>query len=182
MAGRHPYSELREKLSAEAQARAAAKAAEMREEMDLARLRRTRQFSQQELAKMLEVGQTAIAKLERRGDMYVSTLRRFVEAMGGELRISARFPEGDFDLLPSEEDRRPVVSQFYEWVRFWCPRSGKRDLSDDGFLTNPESDLGEILNADLVPFSRISSTSCLVLLGQPGIGKSVAMRATFEHW
>ena len=85
MAGRHPYSELREKLPAEAQARAAAKAAELREEMDLARLRRTRRLSQQELAGKLEVGQTAIAKLERRGDMYVSTLRRFVEAMGGEL-------------------------------------------------------------------------------------------------
>ena len=39
------------------------------------------------------VGQAAVAKIEKRTDMYVSTLRRFIEAMGGELDIVARFPD-----------------------------------------------------------------------------------------
>jgi predicted transcriptional regulator len=50
--------------------------------------------SQQELARRLKVGQPAVAKLERRADMYVSNLRRYVAALGGSLEITARFPEG----------------------------------------------------------------------------------------
>ncbi len=42
----------------------------------------------------LAVGQPAVAKLERRADMYVSNLRRYVEALGGTLTITARFPDG----------------------------------------------------------------------------------------
>ncbi|HLY54666.1 MAG TPA: transcriptional regulator, partial [Stellaceae bacterium] len=42
---------------------------------------------------ILHVEQPAVAKLEKRTDMYVSTLRRFIEAMGGELEIVARFPD-----------------------------------------------------------------------------------------
>jgi hypothetical protein len=42
----------------------------------------------------LKVGQPAVAKLERRTDMYVSNLRRYIEALGGSLEITARFPEG----------------------------------------------------------------------------------------
>jgi hypothetical protein len=48
-----------------------------------------------ELAETLNVGQAAVAKLEKRADMYVSTLRRFIEAMGGELEIVVRFPDHD---------------------------------------------------------------------------------------
>ena len=93
MAGRHSFTKLREKMSPEAQARAAAKAAKLRDEMDLAELRRALKLSQEELGQTLRVGQTAIAKIEKRADMYVSTLRRFIEAMGGELEIVARFPD-----------------------------------------------------------------------------------------
>jgi len=64
----------------------------LRAEMDLAEIRRALQLSQQELAKELRIGQAAIAKLEKRTDMYVSSLRRLVKAMGGELEIVARFP------------------------------------------------------------------------------------------
>ena len=53
------------------------------EEMDLAEVRRALKLSQGEIRQKLElVG--AVAKIEKRADMYVSTLRRFVEAMGGE--------------------------------------------------------------------------------------------------
>jgi predicted transcriptional regulator len=80
-------------MPAEAQQRAAEKAELLRQEMDLAELRRALLVSQQELAQTLHVGQAAIAKLEKRTDMYVSTLRRVIEAMGGELEIVARFPD-----------------------------------------------------------------------------------------
>jgi len=64
-------------------------------EMPLQELRETRQLTQQQIAEQLKSGQAAVSKLERRADMYVSTLRRFIEAMGGELEIIARFPDGD---------------------------------------------------------------------------------------
>lgn len=63
-------------------------------QLPLQELRRARQLSQEELARTLGVHQATISKLERRTDMYISTLRRFVEAMGGRLEITARFREG----------------------------------------------------------------------------------------
>ena len=51
-------------------------------------------MSQKALAEVLHVEQPAIAKMEKRADMYISTLRSHIEAMGGALEIVARFPEG----------------------------------------------------------------------------------------
>jgi predicted transcriptional regulator len=65
----------------------------MERDMSLTELRRARAMTQDQLAADLHIGQASIAKLERRTDMYLSTLRRFVEAMGGELEIVARFPD-----------------------------------------------------------------------------------------
>ena len=55
-------------------------------------------MTQVHLAKILGVNQAAVSKLERRTDMYVSTLQDFVRAMGGELKITARFPEGSVEI------------------------------------------------------------------------------------
>lgn len=66
----------------------------LREEMPLNELRQARGLSQKALAAVLHVEQPAIAKLERRTDMYISTLRSHIEAMGGALEIVAKFPEG----------------------------------------------------------------------------------------
>lgn len=63
-------------------------------ELPLQELRKARELSQDELAASLGVNQATISKLERRTDMYISTLRRFIDAIGGELEIHARFPEG----------------------------------------------------------------------------------------
>ncbi|MBZ6078064.1 XRE family transcriptional regulator [Microvirga puerhi] len=93
MAGRRSFAELRSELSPEAQARAAAETARSVEEMDLAEVRRALQLSQDELAQTLNIGQASVAKLEKRADMYLSTLRRFIEAIGGELEIVARFQD-----------------------------------------------------------------------------------------
>jgi DNA-binding XRE family transcriptional regulator len=75
-------------------ARAATKAEALRKEMTLAELRQALQLTQESLGESLDVGQTAVAKMEKRADMYISNLRRFIEAMGGELDIVARFPSG----------------------------------------------------------------------------------------
>jgi ribosome-binding protein aMBF1 (putative translation factor) len=94
MTGHRPFRELTKKFSPERKARTAAKAHVLRAEMPLAELRQARERSQEELARELKVGQPAVAKLEKRADMYVSNLRRYVEALGGSLEITARFPEG----------------------------------------------------------------------------------------
>jgi len=53
-----------------------------------------RGLSQKTLAGVLHVDQASISKMERRTDMYISTLRSHIEAMGGELEIVAHFPDG----------------------------------------------------------------------------------------
>jgi len=65
----------------------------MAEEATLRQIREARERSQEAVAKMLHIKQAAVSKLERRTDMYLSTLRGYIEAMGGELEIIARFPD-----------------------------------------------------------------------------------------
>ena len=93
MTGHRPFSELTKGFSPERRARIAAKAAALRETMTLEELRKSRSLSQEELAATLDVGQPAVAKLEKRADMHVSNLRRYIEALGGTLEITARFQE-----------------------------------------------------------------------------------------
>ena len=71
-----------------------AKAQAMLAEMPLNELRQARGLSQKMLAEVLHVQQPSIAKIEKRTDMYISTLRSHIEAMGGELEVVARFPDG----------------------------------------------------------------------------------------
>jgi len=82
-------------MSPASRARARAKARAMLAEMPLQELRHARGLSQETLAAALHVRQASISKLERRTDMYISTLRSHIRAMGGELEIVARFPEGE---------------------------------------------------------------------------------------
>jgi predicted transcriptional regulator len=56
-------------------------------------LRKARSLSQEDMAATLAVNQPAVAKLEKRADMHVSNLRRYIEALGGTLEITAHFPE-----------------------------------------------------------------------------------------
>ena len=84
---------LANRLTPEAQASAHEKSETLGAEMALADLRRAMQLSQEELAATLQINQASVAKMEKRTDMYVSSLRRFIQAMGGELDITARFPD-----------------------------------------------------------------------------------------
>lgn len=88
------FTELRAQMSPESRARADAKAQAMLAEMPLNELRQARGLSQKMLAELLHVQQPSIAKIEKRTDMYISTLRSHIEAMGGELDVVARFPDG----------------------------------------------------------------------------------------
>jgi transcriptional regulator with XRE-family HTH domain len=94
---------LRDKMSAEARARVREKTKVLMAEMPLYELRAARSLTQEKLAEQLHVKQAAVSKLERRTDMYVSTLRAYVRAMGGELEIIARFPDGDVRIEQFEE-------------------------------------------------------------------------------
>jgi hypothetical protein len=72
----------------------AARAESARITMTLEELRRARRQTQAQLADQLGTNQGALSRLERQADLYVSTLRRFVEAVGGELEIVVRFADG----------------------------------------------------------------------------------------
>ncbi len=104
-----PFSLLRDKMSPERRARVEARVQQAIQDMALAELRAARHLTQEHLSDVLGVKQSAVSKLERRTDMYVSTLRSFIKAMGGDLEIRAVFPEGDvritqFEALAEEQE------------------------------------------------------------------------------
>jgi len=66
------------------------------------------------------------------------------------------------------------------WKRFWCRREGRIILDDDGYLSDPDSGMGALFNPDVVPFEKMRSTPCLILLGEAGIGKSRTLRSLRE--
>jgi predicted NACHT family NTPase len=68
----------------------------------------------------------------------------------------------------------------YNWKRFWCPRTGNLNLSDGGYLYDPDSEYGRIYNPEVISFKSIAGKQCLVLLGEPGIGKSRTMQLEIE--
>lgn len=99
------FSALRATLSPEAQARVQARADQITKEMPLHELRRARGLSQESLAAILNVSQAAISKLEHRTDMYLSSLRSHIQAMGGDLEVVAKFPDGEVRVLHFAEEQ-----------------------------------------------------------------------------
>jgi transcriptional regulator with XRE-family HTH domain len=105
------FRKVLERMDPERQERIRRKTDELLAELPLQELRQARALSQQELAEVLGLNQATISKLERRTDMYLSSLRRFVKAMGGELEISARFPDGKvlIQLFEDLEEEKEAV-------------------------------------------------------------------------
>jgi DNA-binding XRE family transcriptional regulator len=102
------FRELEARMSSEAITTSDTIYSRLKESMALEELRDALRMTQQELAKALNVDQSAVSKLEHRTDMYVSTLQRCIAAMGGELEIRAVFPEGSvriskFERTPADE-------------------------------------------------------------------------------
>lgn len=89
------FSTLKAKLPPDVLEKAKAQTRQMLEEMALQELREARKLSQVQIARSLNIKQPAVSKLEKRTDMYISTLRGYVESIGGKLEIVAHLPEGD---------------------------------------------------------------------------------------
>jgi len=84
--------------SEESRARIRLLAQEMRAEMNLRDVRRLRKLTQARLSKKLKIGQEGVSRIEKRSDLYLSTLRSYLEGVGGELTLMVKFP-----------DRPPVI-------------------------------------------------------------------------
>lgn len=80
-------------MPAERRARIDQLAQEMRAEINLRELRRLRKLTQARLSKKLKIGQEGVSRIEKRSDLYISTLRGYVEGVGGELTLMVRFPD-----------------------------------------------------------------------------------------
>ena len=98
MTGHRPFNTLRDRMSPERRERNAEATQAMLHEMALHELRQAREKTQADVARELHVKQPAVAKLEQRADIYVSNLRRYIEALGGELEIVAKFPDASINI------------------------------------------------------------------------------------
>ena len=92
------WSDLKATLPPETIEKARRKTEAMLAAIELNDLRKARKLTQEQLAERLGIRQSNVSKLERRTDLHVSTLRDVVEAMGGELRVTARFPDAEYEL------------------------------------------------------------------------------------
>jgi DNA-binding XRE family transcriptional regulator len=92
------------------------------EEMTLRDLRRAHELTQTRMAEALHISQDGVSRIEKRSDFLLSTLRSYVEAMGGQLRLIAEFP-----------DRKPVTISGLDSLGTDAkpPRRGRK-LSDAG--------------------------------------------------
>lgn len=97
------YSQLRATMTPKARKKAKAMSQKMLKEMPLQELRKARALSQDKLAETLQIKQASVSKLERRTDMYIQTLRGYIEAMGGQLEITAKFPDGKVTINQFED-------------------------------------------------------------------------------
>ena len=95
---RKTFNHLRDRLPPAARERAHRLAQKYEAEMALDELRVARDLTQEHLAQLLGIRQAAVSKMERRADMYISTLQSMVRAMGGELKIQAVFPQGKVEI------------------------------------------------------------------------------------
>jgi hypothetical protein len=72
------------------------------------------------------------------------------------------------------------MQQIYGWQRFWVPRDGSIDLSDGGFLLDPEGESAQYSAQKLYTLPALQHLRALALLGEPGIGKSATLEAEYQ--
>jgi transcriptional regulator with XRE-family HTH domain len=100
------WSEVRRKHPPEVEDRIRGRVKAAARVMMLHQLREARKLTQVNLAKALKINQGAVSTMEKRTDMYVSTLRNYIEALGGNLKITAEFPEGAIEIDQFETNER----------------------------------------------------------------------------
>jgi DNA-binding XRE family transcriptional regulator len=88
------WSTIKGRMSPAARARVDARVKETLASIPLAEIRKAIGLTQEELARKLDQGQGSVSKIENAAEMYLTTLRKYVEALGGELRLTAAFPDG----------------------------------------------------------------------------------------
>src|SRR5580693_4198033 len=111
------FKELQAKMDPASRADNAQRVREELQRMALEDLRGAKQLTQSDMAEMLDVPQSSISRIEQRTDMYLSTLRNYIHAVGGELRIQAVFPDGGavvIDRFGDYEERPYVIDAMAE--------------------------------------------------------------------
>jgi DNA-binding XRE family transcriptional regulator len=99
-----PFSEILDKINADPirRERVATYKRAMEDAIALAELRARQDITQQEMAKTLGVSQANISRIEHEEDLYLSTLRGYVEALGGKLEVNVIFPDATVTLIAAE--------------------------------------------------------------------------------
>ena len=100
---RRKFSDLKARMSPEARARVEARTKDMIAEMLLTEIRQLVGLTQEDVAKKLGIKQPTLSKLESQDDMYISTMRRLVEALGGKLEMVVHLPAGDIRIQQFEK-------------------------------------------------------------------------------
>lgn len=91
---RRKWSDVKARIKPATRARIEAEGRRLSDDLHLSQLRKARGLTQEAMADLLGVSQAEVSKMERRTELYVGTLRKFIEAMNGELVLAARFPDG----------------------------------------------------------------------------------------
>ncbi len=118
-----PFRELLDEVPQERRDRIAVKTEILKNEMASRKMRQALDLTQEELARSLNMEQTAASRVERQSDIYLGTLRKTLSAMGGDLRITVHFSEGDVPINRLADVRasaEPPVA-----ARAATPRPGK---------------------------------------------------------
>ena len=102
---RQTWTEIKGKVKPGTRTRMEAEASRLSDELHLAQLRKARGLTQEAVAELLGVSQAEVSKMERRSELYIGTLKKFIEAMNGELVLAARFADGvEVPIRLGEED------------------------------------------------------------------------------
>jgi len=91
---RQKWSDIKARIKPATRARIEAEGRRLSDDLHLSQLRKARGLTQETMAELLGVSQAEVSKMERRTELYVGTLRKFIEAMNGELVLAARFSDG----------------------------------------------------------------------------------------
>ncbi|HOP25738.1 MAG TPA: helix-turn-helix transcriptional regulator [Candidatus Sabulitectum sp.] len=101
-----PFRNLTDGMSPERKKKIELQANELIREMEIGELRKALKITQEELAVALKMKQSSISRIEHQSDMFISTLRSILSAMGASLKIVASFPEGDVQINQFEDLRK----------------------------------------------------------------------------
>ena len=117
MSGRRKWAEIRTPVDPARLARMDEERRIMDAVVALAELRAQRGVSQEDLARAWETSQPNVSKIERQDDLLISTLRRYVEALGGRLELQAVFPDQTIRVVPGGAVPGDAVTQAGQAVR-----------------------------------------------------------------